>query len=124
MNEERQQVYQSERSSNNDLLTMLLALDLTNDEIYNYMELFQSDEDPSRQLEDLKDDLKNIRFDSEGNSLNNIYISKENGYGVYDVYKNALGVEVGNLQTFRQLLAENPNVTLTFWRLWYFGFIP
>ncbi len=43
---------------------------------------------------------------------------------VYDVYRDALGVEVGQLQTFSELLNENPGVSLTFWRLWYFGFIP
>jgi len=43
---------------------------------------------------------------------------------VYQVYQEATGYEVGRLQTFRQLLADNPRAPLGFWRVWYFGFIP
>ena len=43
---------------------------------------------------------------------------------VFGAYRDALGVEVGTLQTFRELLAGNPRAPLGFWRLWFFGFIP
>ncbi|MCH2208458.1 MAG: YebB family permuted papain-like enzyme [Lentisphaerales bacterium] len=43
---------------------------------------------------------------------------------VYQVYKEALNIEVGSVTTFRELLQTNPEAPLTFWRLWYFGFIP
>jgi hypothetical protein len=43
---------------------------------------------------------------------------------VYDVYRQATGYQVGKLQTFRQLLAANPQAPVTFWRAWFFGRIP
>ncbi|MGB0203871.1 MAG: YiiX/YebB-like N1pC/P60 family cysteine hydrolase [Neptuniibacter sp.] len=43
---------------------------------------------------------------------------------VYLTFKEALGIEIGKVQTFRQLLAENPQASVNFWRCWYFGFIP
>lgn len=43
---------------------------------------------------------------------------------VYLTYKEALGIEIGKVQTFRQLLSENPQASVNFWRCWYFGFIP
>ncbi len=43
---------------------------------------------------------------------------------VYDVYREATGREVGRIQTFSQLLSENPDAPIWFWRLWFFGFIP
>lgn len=43
---------------------------------------------------------------------------------VYGVYTMALGLEVGKLQTFKQLLASNPAPSRTFWWVWYSGFIP
>lgn len=43
---------------------------------------------------------------------------------VYDAYKKSLGIDVGKLVTFKELLNENPSVPQTFWRFWYFGFIP
>lgn len=43
---------------------------------------------------------------------------------VYDVYQEALGREVGRIETFRQLLSANPESPTCFWRLWFFGFIP
>lgn len=43
---------------------------------------------------------------------------------VYLVYQS-VGIEVGRIQSFRQLLAENPNSSaLNFWKMWFFGFIP
>jgi hypothetical protein len=43
---------------------------------------------------------------------------------VYEVYKEALGIEIGEIEKFEKLLRKNPDVSLWFWRLWYFGFIP
>jgi hypothetical protein len=43
---------------------------------------------------------------------------------VFDIYKNALDVEVGQLQTLKELFSRLPNTSLTFWRMWFFGFIP
>ncbi|MFY0678648.1 MAG: hypothetical protein JXR18_15330 [Neptuniibacter sp.] len=43
---------------------------------------------------------------------------------VYLTFKEALGVEIGKVQTFEQLLDENPQASVNFWRCWYFGFIP
>lgn len=42
----------------------------------------------------------------------------------YLVFKEAMGIEVGRLETFRELLARQPDTPTLFWRLWYFGFIP
>jgi hypothetical protein len=43
---------------------------------------------------------------------------------VYEAYKLALGLEVGTLETFKELLTRNPATSTKFWRLWYFGNIP
>ncbi|MBS0659562.1 MAG: hypothetical protein JSR82_15070 [Verrucomicrobia bacterium] len=43
---------------------------------------------------------------------------------VYGAYLDALGVEIGRLETFRELLSSNPAAPLRFWRAWFFGFIP
>ncbi|MFM2296173.1 MAG: hypothetical protein RLZZ350_2586 [Verrucomicrobiota bacterium] len=43
---------------------------------------------------------------------------------VYETYRAALGIEVGRLETFRDLLTSNPAAPVNFWRLWFFGFIP
>lgn len=43
---------------------------------------------------------------------------------VYDAYKKSLGISVGKLKTLKDLLNENPGTPQTFWRFWYFGFIP
>lgn len=36
----------------------------------------------------------------------------------------AAGIEVGELQTFPQLLRENPDTSLRFWNFWFLGRIP
>lgn len=36
----------------------------------------------------------------------------------------SIGIEVGHLEEFRQLLEKNPDATLTFWKLWFIGSIP
>ncbi|GEM_PF-952175 len=43
---------------------------------------------------------------------------------VYDVYQSALGVKVGELETFSHLLNRNPEAGLGFWRVWFFGRVP
>lgn len=43
---------------------------------------------------------------------------------VYEVYESALGVRVGELETFSHLLNRNPGANLAFWKAWYFGRIP
>lgn len=51
---------------------------------------------------------------------NRLFCSKH----VYKAYQ-AIGIEVGYLQTFKDLLDNNRNSSsLNFWRLWFFGFIP
>lgn len=36
----------------------------------------------------------------------------------------SIGIQVGRPQTFRELLEDNPEVSLAFWRFWFFGSIP
>ena len=43
---------------------------------------------------------------------------------VRELLQQATGVEVGDVQTFRQLLDSAPQSDLGFWRVWYFGNIP
>lgn len=43
---------------------------------------------------------------------------------VYEVYREALGVEIGEIETFGALLRGNPRERLGFWKLWFFGRIP
>ncbi|WP_210397713.1 YiiX/YebB-like N1pC/P60 family cysteine hydrolase [Motiliproteus sediminis] len=43
---------------------------------------------------------------------------------VYEVYREALGFLPGKLQTLGELLDENPQASVGFWRTWYLGFIP
>ena len=43
---------------------------------------------------------------------------------VHEVLAEACGEEVGEIETFATLLARNPQVSLRFWRVWYFGRIP
>lgn len=43
---------------------------------------------------------------------------------VYDVYQTALGIKIGELETFSHLLDRNPEAGLGFWRVWFFGRIP
>jgi len=53
-------------------------------------------------------------------SKRNLYCSKF----VHDVYRDATGEEVGKVQTFRELLASNPDAPVGFWKLWFLGSIP
>lgn len=43
---------------------------------------------------------------------------------VHEVYREALGVDIGEVETFSELLRRNPGETLGFWKLWFSGFIP
>ena len=43
---------------------------------------------------------------------------------VYGSYLEALGVEIGKLETFHELFANNPAAPQLGWRLWFLGFIP
>ncbi|WP_428033844.1 YiiX/YebB-like N1pC/P60 family cysteine hydrolase [Amphritea sp.] len=43
---------------------------------------------------------------------------------VHLVYKDALGIALGKAQTLEQLLQENPQASVRFWRCWFLGFIP
>ncbi len=43
---------------------------------------------------------------------------------VREVLAEATGVNVGEVQTFADLLKQQPGVSLDFWKAWYFGRIP
>jgi hypothetical protein len=43
---------------------------------------------------------------------------------VREVLAEATGVQVGEVQTFSDLLNQQPGVNLSFWKVWYFGYIP
>ncbi len=43
---------------------------------------------------------------------------------VHQVFKDALNISVGKVETLQELIETNPQANLTFWRAWYLGFIP
>ena len=43
---------------------------------------------------------------------------------VYQAYDVALGIRIGSLETFADLLNLNPDTPQWFWRLWFFGSVP
>lgn len=43
---------------------------------------------------------------------------------VREVLQESTGLQIGETQTFTQLLASNPQANVGFWRVWYFGNIP
>ncbi|EGV2901855.1 YebB family permuted papain-like enzyme [Salmonella enterica] len=43
---------------------------------------------------------------------------------VFDIYRDALDISVGRVETFGQLLKRNPEAKLFFWRCWFLGFVP
>lgn len=43
---------------------------------------------------------------------------------VREVLQESTGLEVGEVETLRDLLARNPQADLRLWKLWYFGRIP
>jgi hypothetical protein len=42
---------------------------------------------------------------------------------VYHAFQN-IGITVGEIKTFKQVFAENPEGSLTFWQVWFLGSIP
>jgi hypothetical protein len=43
---------------------------------------------------------------------------------IFEVYRDALGVNLGTIESFRELLDRNPASPLAFWRMWFLGRIP
>jgi len=43
---------------------------------------------------------------------------------IYEVYQEAVGVKIGTLESFRELLGKNPHNPLLFWKVWFCGWIP
>ena len=43
---------------------------------------------------------------------------------VYEIFKEVKNLEIGSLEPFRDLLDRNPETPQTFWKIWFFGFIP
>ena len=43
---------------------------------------------------------------------------------VHQVFSEAIGVSLGKLETLEELLEQNPQANVGFWRIWYFGLIP
>jgi hypothetical protein len=43
---------------------------------------------------------------------------------VHEIVKEVTGTSVGEVETFKDLLNQNPDANMRFWKLWYFGHIP
>lgn len=43
---------------------------------------------------------------------------------VHQIFAEALSVKLGRVQTLKELIDENPQANLSFWKTWYFGRIP
>ena len=43
---------------------------------------------------------------------------------VYELYRDAISIELGKVETFSELLKTNPHANLVFWYTWFFGYIP
>lgn len=43
---------------------------------------------------------------------------------VYEVLRDGAGTTVGEVESFKTLLARHPSASLAFWRVWFFGRIP
>lgn len=43
---------------------------------------------------------------------------------VHEAYCEALGIDIGTVETFSELLRRNPEERLGFWKWWFFGRIP
>ena len=43
---------------------------------------------------------------------------------VHEAYREALGVDIAEVETFSELLRRNPGEAPGFWKLWFSGFIP
>lgn len=95
------------RTTNNEISIRRLKQPLTNEQISQLKQAAQARKGQFYHL--------GFKFDS-----NRQFCSKF----VYLCFKEALGVEVGKIQTLEELLEENPQASVSFWRVWYFGFIP
>lgn len=42
----------------------------------------------------------------------------------HEIYLEALGVELGKVETFREVVDKGSGVPIWFWRMWFFGSIP
>ena len=61
--------------------------------------------------------LYHLGFDHDSTRM---YCSKF----VYEVYKEVLNVDIGEIETFKTLITKQPDLSLTFWKIWFFGKIP
>lgn len=43
---------------------------------------------------------------------------------VHDVFNEAMGIKIGEFETFRDLIHRNPDSPMFFWKTWFFGFVP
>ena len=43
---------------------------------------------------------------------------------IFEVFRDAVGIEIGAIETFYELLQRRSKTPLWFWQLWYFGFVP
>lgn len=43
---------------------------------------------------------------------------------VYQVFRQATGIKVGEVESFSALLTKSPDGLTLFWRLWFCGFVP
>lgn len=43
---------------------------------------------------------------------------------VHECYEEATGIALGRAQTFRELIANKPGLSLRFWKWWFLGHIP
>lgn len=43
---------------------------------------------------------------------------------VHEVLNETTGIQVGTVENFKTLLAHNPDIDQSFWKIWYFGSIP
>lgn len=63
----------------------------------------------------------NIKYDYGFNyDSNKQYCSKF----VYTIYKESLNIEVGSIETLKEILEKNKNISLCFWNFWFLYSIP
>lgn len=43
---------------------------------------------------------------------------------VHEVYRDALAISLGTVESFRELLQRKPGSPMTFWKMWFLGRIP
>jgi hypothetical protein len=67
------------------------------------------------------DDQLNLRYD-HGFDYDDVKTSFCSKY-VYNVFQ-AANIQIGHLETMRELLESNPDLDLIFWKAWYLGRIP